>query len=117
VLILWRSSGQTLTVGEGVEIQVLDTRQNRVKLGIVAPDSVSIVRGKARITREENVAAALGAGQHVIETLLRRLPQDASRPRRQARDIRRQEIDSPKQASQIKAKNLRTFVAPPDMEQ
>jgi carbon storage regulator CsrA len=94
VLILWRSSGQTMTVGEGVEIQVLDTRHNRVKLGIVAPDSVSIVRGEARITREENRAAALSAGHGVIETLLRRLPQDVTHPKREARDTRRQEVDS-----------------------
>lgn len=84
MLILWRNSGQTLIVGEGVEIQVLDTRHNRVKLGIVAPGSVSIVRGEARITREENRAAALSAGRDVIETLLRRLPQD----------VGRQEVDS-----------------------
>ena len=93
MLILWRSSGQTLIVGEGVEIQVLDTRQNRVKLGIVAPDSVSIVRGEARVTREENRAAALSAGHDVIETLLRRLPQGVARPAREARDMRRQEVD------------------------
>jgi carbon storage regulator len=98
VLILWRSSGQTLIVGEGVEIQVLDTRHNRVKLGIVAPNSVSIVRGEARITREENRAAALSAGHNVIETLLRRLPQDVTRPERQSRDIRRQEVDGLKLA-------------------
>jgi carbon storage regulator CsrA len=98
VLILWRSSGQTLFVGEGVEIQVLDTRHSRVKLGIVAPDSVSIVRGEARITREENRAAALSAGHDVIETLLRRLPQDATRPERGDRDTRRQEVDSLKLA-------------------
>jgi carbon storage regulator len=98
VLILWRCSGQTLIVGEGVEIQVLDTRHNRVKLGIVAPDSVSIVRGEARITREQNVAAALSAGHDVIETLLRRLPQDMTHPKRQAQDIRRQEVDSLKLA-------------------
>ena len=93
MLILWRCSGQTLIVGEGVEIQVLDTRHNRVKLGIVAPDSVSIVRGETRTTREENLAAALKAGHDVIDTLLRRLPQDVTRPKREARDIRRQEVD------------------------
>jgi carbon storage regulator CsrA len=94
VLILWRASGQMLIVGDGVEIQVLDTRHNRVKLGIVAPDSVSIVRGEARITREENRAAALGAGHDVIEKLLRHLPQDVMSPSRKDRDVRRQEVDS-----------------------
>ena len=117
MLILWRCSGQALIVGENVEIQVLDTRHNRVKLGIVAPDSVSIVRGEARITREENRVAALSAGHDVIETLLRRLPHEVS-PKHKAQDIRRQKVDSLNSpASEIKTKNLRTFVAPPDMEQ
>jgi carbon storage regulator len=98
VLILWRCSGQTLIVGEDVEIKVLDTRHNRVKLGIVAPDAVSIVRGETRITREENLAAALNAGHDVIDTLLRRLPQNLSPHKRKARDIRRQEVDTLKLA-------------------
>jgi carbon storage regulator len=74
VLILWRRSGQSVIVGEGVEIEVLESRHNRVKLGIVAPSAVSIVRGESRTTREENLAAALSAGHGMIETLLRRLP-------------------------------------------
>lgn len=94
MLILWRSSGQTLTIDEGVEIQVLDTRHNRVKLGIVAPNSVSIVRGEARITREENRAAALSAGQDVIKNLLRRLSQDMKGHKNDDRDVRRQEVDA-----------------------
>jgi carbon storage regulator len=118
VLILWRNSGQTLVVGENVEIQVLDTRHNRVKLGIVAPASVSIVRGEARITREENRAAALSAGRDVIETLLRRLPQGVMRPKQEACDTHRQEVDSLNpHAAEIETKNLRTLVAPPDMKQ
>ena len=73
MLIMWRRSGQGFFVGEGVEIEILDSRANRVKLGIVAPDSVAIVRREARLTREENLAAALSAGPEMIQTLLRRL--------------------------------------------
>jgi carbon storage regulator CsrA len=71
---MWRRAGERFVVGEGVEIDVLDVRTNRVKLGIVAPDSVAIVRKEARMTREENLAAALSANHEMIETLLRRLP-------------------------------------------
>jgi carbon storage regulator CsrA len=77
---MWRRSGESLIVGDGVEIEVLDARANRVKLGIVAPDSVQIVRKEARITREANVAAALSADRDVIQTLLRRLPSPLPRP-------------------------------------
>ena len=73
MLIMWRRLGESLTVGDGVEIDVLDVRANRVKLGIVAPDSVPIVRKEARMTREENLAAALSANQEMIDTLLQRL--------------------------------------------
>ncbi len=78
MLIVWRRPGQTLIVGEDVEIQVLESRPNRVKLGIVAPDAVSIVRGECRITREENLAAALSAGHAMIDNLLARIPQRAA---------------------------------------
>jgi carbon storage regulator len=71
---MWRRAGESLLVGDGIEIEVLEAKSHRVKLGIVAPASVAIVRKEARITREENLAAALSADQGMIETLLRRLP-------------------------------------------
>ena len=74
MLIMWRRSGESFLVGD-VEIDVLDVRASRVKLGILAPDSVPIVRKEARLTREENMAAALSANRDMIDILLRRLPQ------------------------------------------
>jgi len=74
---MWRRAGESLLVGDGIEIEVLEAKSHRVKLGIVAPASVAIVRKETRITREENLAAALSADQGMIETLLRRLPGNA----------------------------------------
>jgi carbon storage regulator len=71
---MWRRAGESLLVGEGVEIEILEARANRVRLGIVAPSQVQIVRKEARITREENLAAALSASPDMIENLLRHLP-------------------------------------------
>jgi carbon storage regulator CsrA len=71
---MWRRSGQSFTVGESVQIEVLEARANRVKLGIVAPDDVQIIRKEARLTREENLAAALSVDRDMIDALLRRLP-------------------------------------------
>jgi len=70
---MWRRAGESVIVGDGVEIEILEAKANRVKLGIVAPASISIVRKEIRITGEENVAAALSAGHEMIETLLRRV--------------------------------------------
>lgn len=77
MLIMWRRFGESFMVGDGVEIEILDVRANRVKLGILAPASVPIVRTETRITREENLAAALSAGHEMIGALLRRLPAPA----------------------------------------
>lgn len=79
MLIMWRRAGESLLVGDSVEIEVLDAKANRVKLGISAPASVQIVRKEARLIREENLAAALSASPDMIETLLRRLPPGVSR--------------------------------------
>jgi carbon storage regulator len=71
VLILWRRAGQSLIVGDGIEIQVLDAGSNRVKLGIVAPSSVSVFRKETQTTREQNRAAAASADGKMMSQLLR----------------------------------------------
>ena len=58
MLVMWRRPGESLVVGESIEIEVIEARPNRVKLGVVAPDSVSIVRKETRIIPDENVTAA-----------------------------------------------------------
>ena len=73
MLIMWRRSGESLLVGEGVEIEVLDSRPNRVKLGIIAPDSVAIVRKEVRITQEANVTAAWSIDHQTIHSLVKNL--------------------------------------------
>jgi sRNA-binding carbon storage regulator CsrA len=44
-----------------------------VKLGIVAPDSVAIVRKEARVTREENITASQPVAPDTLAALARRL--------------------------------------------
>jgi carbon storage regulator CsrA len=61
-------------IGEDTEIEVLDARANRVKLGIKAPASVTIVRKEAQLTRNENLAAAWSIDDTTVRTLLSRLP-------------------------------------------
>lgn len=44
MLVLSRKNGESIKIGEDIEIQVLQSQGNRVRLGIKAPKSVSIQR-------------------------------------------------------------------------
>jgi len=58
MLILRRRAGESLLIGEDVEIEVLETGAWGVKVGIRAPKAISILRKELQITREANYAAA-----------------------------------------------------------
>jgi len=49
VLVLSRKIGETISVGDGIEIVVNRISGNRVTLGIKAPGNVRIVRGELEI--------------------------------------------------------------------
>jgi carbon storage regulator len=44
MLVLSRKSDEAIMIGENIEVKVLEIRGNRVRLGIKAPDSVSVHR-------------------------------------------------------------------------
>ncbi len=58
MLILRRRVGETLLIGEDVEIEVLESGSWGVKVGIRAPQGVFILRKELRTTGEANAAAA-----------------------------------------------------------
>ena len=73
MLVMKRRAGESFTIGDDIEIEVLEVAGTRVKLGIVAPDSVLIVRKEAKVTREENITAAQAMDPGAIAALVRRL--------------------------------------------
>jgi carbon storage regulator len=46
MLVLTRKPGQSIMIGDGVEIQVLSTAGEKVRLGITAPRDVGIFRNE-----------------------------------------------------------------------
>lgn len=58
MLVISRRAGESVLIGEDVEIQVLETGSGRVKLGIKAPRAIPVLRNKVRLTRDQNRAAA-----------------------------------------------------------
>jgi carbon storage regulator len=73
MLVIRRRAGESLLIGEDVEIQILDVSPTRVKLGIVAPHDVTVLRSELKLTKEENLAAAEGVTERGILALVRSL--------------------------------------------
>jgi carbon storage regulator len=59
MLVLTRKPGQSIMIGDGVEVQVLSVAGEKVRLGITAPRDVSIFRNEVydRIESENSASA------------------------------------------------------------
>ncbi len=58
MLVIRRRAGESILIGDDIEIQVTDIGPSRVKLCISAPKEVPVLRKEVKLTREENLAAA-----------------------------------------------------------
>lgn len=62
MLILTRKSGESITIGDEIKIQVIEIKGKQVRLGIEAPKKFSIHREEVYLRiQEENRRAALKA--------------------------------------------------------
>ena len=73
MLVIRRHPGESIWIGDEVEIEIIDCGANRVKLGIRAPKRVPVVRNEARATRSENLAAARALATGAVSGVLERL--------------------------------------------
>jgi carbon storage regulator len=77
MLVIRRRAGESLLVGGDVEVQVIEVSAGRVKLGIIAPQSVPILRKEIQLTNRQNAVAAIPVPAVRIAALasaLRRTP-------------------------------------------
>ena len=58
MLILQRKTGESVMIGDEIEVSVLSVEAGRVRLAIQAPKSVSILRSELKIAAEVNREAA-----------------------------------------------------------
>lgn len=77
MLILTRKLGESITIGDDIKITVMGIYGKQVKLGITAPDRVSVHREEIFIRiREENKQASLALKEDLLEVakILRERP-------------------------------------------
>ena len=86
MLVMRRRAGESLLIGDDIEIEILEVGPTRVKLGIVAPASRMITRKEVILTRSENLTASRNASPEVIAWLTGKLAPQLSKDNRQARD-------------------------------
>jgi carbon storage regulator len=70
VLIIRRRRGESIVIGEDIEIEILETSPTQVKLGISAPKDVTVLRSEIRVTRDVNRAASAQAADPATLSLL-----------------------------------------------
>lgn len=72
MLILTRKVEEKIRIGDGIEIKVLEIRNNYVKLGITAPPDTSILRDEvyARIQEQNKLAADAPANIQELDAVV-----------------------------------------------
>ena len=79
MLVIRRRAGETLLIGDEIEIEILDISSSQVKLGIRAPKRVTVLRKEIQITGQENLAASQEKSGSAVNSLIERLKnRDAS---------------------------------------
>ena len=74
MLMIRRRCGETVLLGDDIEIQVLEISGNRVKLGISAPRELLVLRKELRLAQAFNEQAAAVVPLPRILSLINRLP-------------------------------------------
>ncbi len=58
MLVITRRAGEGIVIGEDIELQVIELSPSRVKLGIAAPRSLSILRKEIQLAAAQNLEAS-----------------------------------------------------------
>lgn len=62
MLMMSRRQGETILIGDDIEIVIAHIGRSRVKVGIRAPREMPVIACEVKLVREENVAAAAHPG-------------------------------------------------------
>jgi carbon storage regulator len=80
MLVIRRRPGESLVIGDDVEIEILDSTPSQVKLGIRAPKSVAVLRKEIHVVGQQNRTASRGISGQAAEKLLASLKKPALKP-------------------------------------
>jgi carbon storage regulator len=79
MLVMSRRQGETILIGDQIEIVINHIGRSRVKVGIRAPRSMPVIAREVKLVREENLAAAASPTPVGLSSLLARLQPGAGK--------------------------------------
>jgi carbon storage regulator len=84
MLVMQRREGESILIGDNVEIRILAINGSRVKVGIEAPRSVPVLAREVHLVRAENLAAAEVSSRTAAAMVASLFRQGVRETRRQA---------------------------------
>ena len=73
MLMMSRREGETILIGDDIEIVIAHIGRSRVKVGIRAPRQTPVIAREIKLVRDQNLAAARTAAGPDLPNLLKRL--------------------------------------------
>jgi carbon storage regulator len=80
MLVIRRRAGESLLIGDDVEIQILEVATSQVKIGIRAPKRVVVLRKEIHLTEQQNRDASHDQSIDAVDSFLRTLKKRALDP-------------------------------------
>lgn len=78
MLILTRKVGESIAIGDDIQIHVVDIRGTQVKLGILAPKEVEIYREEVYLKIQEENRLAAQVSKEVLSSVEDLIPEKKS---------------------------------------
>lgn len=72
MLVIRRKPGESILIGDDVEIHIIDASPSRVRIGISAPQHILILRKEIQLAQQQNLAAAMRVSPDAIHSVLSR---------------------------------------------
>ena len=79
MLVLRRRAGESLLIGDDIEIELLELTPQGAKIGIRAPRETVVLRKELKITQEQNAHAASGPAAGELGNALEKFSRNNSR--------------------------------------
>lgn len=73
MLVLRRRAGESVLIGDEIEIELLAITQQGAKIGIRAPKETIVLRKELKITQDANTQAARGPSAKDLEQVIKKL--------------------------------------------
>jgi carbon storage regulator len=73
MLMMSRRRGESILIGDEIEIVIAHIGRSRVKVGIRAPRELTVTAQEVKLVGDENRAAAQAASPEVLRTILAQL--------------------------------------------